>query len=119
MISHNIKWCLENATRTFCGDIMMVYAVRDIKKGEEVTLSYNNPFYPYSKREKHFRGTYGFKCECELCELERNDPEREERAALVDACIKYKELVRTNPKKVIAEVTPLIKKVPIMHYLIY
>ena len=89
---------------------MMIYAVNDIKKGEEITLFYHCPIDAFSKREEHFR-IYGFKCDCKLCELERKDPKQEERAALVDQCCKYVGILLMDPDKIIREVTPIIKKV--------
>ena len=89
----------------------MVYAVNDIKKGEEITLFYHNPLDDYSEREEHFQRTLGFKCVCKLCDLERKDPKRDERKALLSECSKYLEMSRTNPNKVIAGLTPLLKKV--------
>uniref|UniRef100_A0A915D840 SET domain-containing protein n=1 Tax=Ditylenchus dipsaci TaxID=166011 RepID=A0A915D840_9BILA len=39
--------CIGSASRTFYGDIMTVYAVKDLKKGEEITFPYVSPFKSY------------------------------------------------------------------------
>ena len=89
----------------------MVYALSDIKKGGEITIAYHRPDDSYNKRAKHFQLSYGFTCDCALCEWERKDPKQEERNALMDQCRKYSGMTCTNPDKVIAEVTPIVKKV--------
>ena len=64
--------CLSNTFHLFYGDIMMVYAIKDLKKGEEITLSYLDPFETYEKRLEKMK-CYKFTCNCELCVLDRAD----------------------------------------------
>ena len=109
-----LKCSLANATRIFHGDLMMVYALSDIKKGREITIAYHNPDDRYVKRARHLQRSYGFTCDCALCKLERKDPKQEERNALIDQCLKYSGMACTNPDKVIAEVTPIVKKVRLL-----
>ena len=64
--------CLSNTYRTFYGDIMTVHAIKDIKKGEEITCSYLDPFGSYKDRlEKMQR--YKFECKCDLCVIDQLD----------------------------------------------
>lgn len=42
-------------------------AVREIYPGEELTLSYLDPFAPHPERQERARAVWGFGCECELC----------------------------------------------------
>ena len=67
-------------------DIKMFHAIKNIKKGEEITTSYSKPFRPFPSRDRSFRLNYGFTCECRLCQLDRNDAECEERERLVEKC---------------------------------
>ena len=93
---------------------MMVYALSDIKKGGEITIAYHNLKDSYSKRARHFQQSYGFTCDCALCEWERKDPKQEERNSLIDQCQKYIGMPCTNPDKVIAGVTPILEKVRLL-----
>ncbi|CAF0734397.1 unnamed protein product [Brachionus calyciflorus] len=63
--------CIGNTVRIFFSDFVIIYTKRDIKEGEELTLSYL-PLKSYEEREKKLQ-QYGFKCRCELCELDRKD----------------------------------------------
>ncbi|KAH7716356.1 hypothetical protein AAVH_16253 [Aphelenchoides avenae] len=70
--------CLRNAVHTFYFDVMTVFAVDEIKEGEEVTLTYTDPLDAYKERKKFFKN-YGFTCQCLLCELDRSDARYVER----------------------------------------
>ncbi|KAH7699132.1 TPR domain protein [Aphelenchoides avenae] len=70
--------CLANAYRTFYADVMVVFAIADIPKGAEVTLSYIDATLPYTKRSQLLEG-YGFVCQCRLCTLDRADEQQLER----------------------------------------
>lgn len=45
------------------------HAVRDIPAGEELTLSYMNPFETHAVRQQHIMGSWGFKCTCQHCSM--------------------------------------------------
>ena len=45
---------------------MQLYAVRDIKKGEEITTSYCALLAPYAKRQQHL-ARYSIQCDCPAC----------------------------------------------------
>lgn len=94
---------------------MMVYAVKDIKQGEEITLSYYDPLEDYINREEHFQQTYGFACKCDLCDFEQNDSKRDNRLALMEELNKYRGKSASDPDKVIDGVLPIIKKVGFRH----
>ncbi|KAH7731125.1 TPR domain protein [Aphelenchoides avenae] len=64
--------CIENAERVFFGDVMVVHAIQDLKKGEEIVWSYTDALDSFSLRTKHLY-PYGFSCDCRLCELDRAD----------------------------------------------
>ncbi|KAJ4414707.1 SET domain-containing protein 5 [Gnomoniopsis sp. IMI 355080] len=45
------------------------HAVRDISAGEELTLSYMNPFETHAIRQQHILGSWGFQCTCQHCSM--------------------------------------------------
>lgn len=49
------------------------HAVRDIKAGEELTLSYMNPFETHAVRQQHIMGSWGFQCTCPHCSMAEKD----------------------------------------------
>lgn len=51
---------------------MVVHAIQDLEKGEEIVWSYTDALDPFSLRKKHLY-PYGFSCDCQLCELDRAD----------------------------------------------
>ena len=63
--------CLANAHKVFIGDMMLLRAVRPLKTGEEITLSYISPL--EEKRKDYLRGVWGIDCQCPLCVAERSD----------------------------------------------
>lgn len=63
-----VNSCLPNAavkfnTKTFAGEL---HALRPIKAGEEIYVSYCNIEDPRAERQSHLK-KYGFTCSCELC----------------------------------------------------
>jgi hypothetical protein len=73
--------CVANTMRIFIKDIMLVYALRDIEQGEEVTLKYVG-YDTYANRGKSLR-SFGFECDCRLCELDRADDQEICRELLI------------------------------------
>ena len=63
--------CLANAHKVFIGDLMLLRAVRPIKAGEEITLSYISPL--EEKRKDYLQGVWGIDCQCGLCVAEKSD----------------------------------------------
>lgn len=45
------------------------HAVRDISAGEELTLTYMNPFETFAARQAHIQQSWGFKCTCQHCTM--------------------------------------------------
>jgi len=62
--------CLPNVARAFIGDMMVVRALRDLRAGEEIFMGYIGPTEPLGKRQKQMRDSYGFECDCALCQAE-------------------------------------------------
>ncbi|KAJ4364781.1 hypothetical protein N0V85_009283 [Neurospora sp. IMI 360204] len=46
-----------------------IHAVRDIKKGEEITISYIGHFESYDERQSILKNKFNFDCACDLCSL--------------------------------------------------
>ncbi|KAK1415942.1 hypothetical protein QVD17_31730 [Tagetes erecta] len=61
--------CNPNAKRFHIGDHVIVHASRDIKEGEEITLSYFDVFTPLKARKEMARN-WGFDCHCKRCKFE-------------------------------------------------
>ncbi|KAK0750134.1 hypothetical protein B0T18DRAFT_366186 [Schizothecium vesticola] len=70
--------CTHNAENTWNASLgkLKIYAIRDIKPGSEITISYIEGFKPYNQRQAHFLSAFGFRCVCERCEV--TDSKRKE-----------------------------------------
>jgi len=64
--------CLPNAEKEYIGDLMLVRATRDIKAGEEIYHAYDESA-DYDARQQSLMRTWGFKCECALCAVEKEE----------------------------------------------
>jgi hypothetical protein len=62
--------CLPNSVRTFIGDMLLLRATRDISTGDEITAQYITPELTYQDRQRKYVGTWNFKCDCPLCEVD-------------------------------------------------
>lgn len=83
--------CIANAEKEFVGDLLIVRASRDIAAGEEVLHSYVESA-DYEQRQSVLMSTWGFECDCRLCEAEKSDDpgvraKRRELAARADAFV--------------------------------
>jgi hypothetical protein len=57
-----LRWDAKSLTMT-------LYAVRDIKKSEEITISYIDPLHTGAERQKIIAHQFGFSCSCSKCTL--------------------------------------------------
>ncbi|ESK88030.1 set domain-containing protein 5 [Moniliophthora roreri MCA 2997] len=48
---------------------LRVYAIKDVKRGEELTITYIESRRPKEERIKHLEDAYGFTCTCHECSL--------------------------------------------------
>ena len=87
--------CAENASRIFFRDVMVIRAIANINKGDEITLAYTNESTAFTRKIK--LDSYHFKCTCWLCEEDRADGE--------EACKRRDELVKniTDPDEADAQ----------------
>lgn len=93
--------------------------MRDIKKGEELTLMYLAPLSYYERRLSFFESMC-FKCNCRLCELDSKDSKLKEREAYLKQREKELEdymgtIENSNKKPDLKLVNQLVKKVRQMY----
>ncbi|KAK3942908.1 hypothetical protein QBC46DRAFT_379061 [Diplogelasinospora grovesii] len=64
--------CIANAKKEYIGDLMVLRAITPIKAGEEIFHSYDESS-DYEARQEALMTTWGFECNCALCEVEKED----------------------------------------------
>ena len=64
--------CLANARKEYIGDLIILRATRKIAKGEEIFHSYDEST-DYDSRQASLMTTWGFECDCTLCQAEKAD----------------------------------------------
>jgi hypothetical protein len=62
--------CIPNAYRTAFGDVMVIRANTDLKKGTEITQSYMGGT-PYDLRASGLKNSWGVECTCVMCQADR------------------------------------------------
>ncbi|CAD0022782.1 unnamed protein product [Aureobasidium pullulans] len=75
--------CLFNAEHSFIGDMIIFRATRDIARDEEITTLYKEINADYDIRDAALH-TWGFSCNCKLCEADRTCPETPTRNHLME-----------------------------------
>jgi tetratricopeptide (TPR) repeat protein len=70
--------CVANAARFFYGDFLMVYAIEDIAKGDEITIEYL-PAGDDLQRQERFIFSFGFGCGCPMCAEQARNPDIDRR----------------------------------------
>lgn len=61
--------CDPNATVVFDGPKLSLRALTDILKGDEITITYIDPSYPFHRRQDLLKHRYFFTCACQKCQL--------------------------------------------------
>jgi len=85
--------CNPNGQNTWNENIKQVtiHAVKDIEKGEEITISYLSVYANHNSRQQSLRRGFGFTCSCDLCslplDLRRKSDERLDEIARLDGLI--------------------------------
>jgi hypothetical protein len=67
MINHS---CEANAVRVFCGDVMIVHALKPLAEGQEIVWSYLPATLPYEERSSVIQTQFDFVCQCHRCRVE-------------------------------------------------
>jgi hypothetical protein len=105
--------CRPNAQHAWNGTEVeeMVYAVREIREGEQITLSYHAGG-PSRERRRELREFFGFECACEVCALPAKElaisDERLRRAKVLDAAIGDAKRVRMTPEAALRDCRELL-----------
>lgn len=89
-----------------------IHALRDIKAGEEIAISYAN-LQASATRRAHLKNTFGFDCKCSLCslpapELQKSDARRD-RMEQLDEAIGDPSRVMNVPIKTLADCRELLR----------
>jgi hypothetical protein len=66
--------CDFNAVVSFDGPTIFVRSLREIKRGEEVTISYIDATNPVAMRQLELKERYFFICQCGLCQKGQDTP---------------------------------------------
>ena len=64
LINHD---CLPNTKYLGIGDFYVLFCIKEIEKGEEITTSYYDNSVPFKERQEQLLNCWGFKCKCQLC----------------------------------------------------
>jgi hypothetical protein len=75
--------CLPNSVRTFLGDVLFLRATHDISAGEEITSQYVAPELILEDRQQKYKGSWGFECDCHLCQTDRDAGAEVEQGRLI------------------------------------
>ncbi|CAF0772735.1 unnamed protein product [Brachionus calyciflorus] len=93
--------CLPNTKRFYFNDVVLVYASEDIKQGDLITTSYVENVEPFRERVRILK-EFGFDdCNCELCQIDREDPLTSTRDSyILEIRDRIKKLVEDDSKDV-------------------
>ncbi|CAK1356573.1 hypothetical protein CB0940_12129 [Cercospora beticola] len=105
--------CVSNAAKEYVGDLMILRATRDIKEGEEITHTYSD-VPDYDSRAAVLQTTWGFECQCALCEAERTDgkeirDKRQELMGEVAAFMERESSPKTAKRLTVVKAEKLVK----------
>lgn len=74
--------CEPNAYVIMNGSVAELRALKDVKKGEELFISYIDPSYPFTRRRGELKKRWFFDCECTKC---KKGPTEQEDGFLLKA----------------------------------
>jgi hypothetical protein len=107
--SHNLIY-LANASRSFLGNLILIHATKNLKKGDEITLAYIAPQKLLTERVE-FLKRWNFTCQCQLCQLDANDGTYTDRLQLVAKFEAMANLGMLNPRAAIVQQKPMLDQV--------
>jgi hypothetical protein len=111
LINHS---CLPNAHHSWNSDTKCetIHAIRLIKKGEEITISYDKGG-PSISRRAYLKDAFGFDCNCRLCMLPPADLQasdaRRRQIKLLDNAIGDRERMMKKPEESLADCLSLLR----------
>lgn len=91
---------------------MTIFARKDLKNGDEVTMEYLDPTLKYLDRERAL-ARYAIHCDCRLCELDRADALYGKRNELLEKFYGLMDAYKADPKKFVAGVRPIVDEVTV------
>ena len=112
--------CKPNISHAFADPNERMYAVRDIKAGDELCTYYVAPFLAKEKRQAELKSYYGFTCKCEVCTLPKKESELSEkrRAKYRDLDEKVPSVGGMNPRQGLSMVEDIFEVFKIRIYYI-
>jgi hypothetical protein len=96
---------LGNVYRAHYGDVMMVYAIQDIKEGEELLWSYVASNDSHENREAYLWKEHRVRCDCVLCELDRSDKRQKKREGLLKK-VMVLDILAANKRELVTKLEP-------------
>ena len=111
LINHS---CLPNAHNNWNDDTKSetIHAIRDIKVGDEITISYDKGG-PFDSRCTHLKEAFGFDCACSLCSLQAPELQisdaRRLRIQHLDDAIGHSDRVMNRPDDCLADCHSLLQ----------
>ena len=102
--------CIPNTSYFTVGDMMFIKANQQIEEGEELTIHYLHPErWTEQERSETLERVWGFTCQCELCEWEReNQSTCLEASEIVDKVLAFSSTA--TPEAAIKKFASSIKK---------
>ncbi|XP_008560866.2 SET and MYND domain-containing protein 4 [Microplitis demolitor] len=107
--------CFSNVCPAHYGNIMTFRVTRQVKKGEQLFISYGPNFdeLPTAKRKKQLKDDYNFLCECIACRYDWNPstifPSLTNKSVLTEVESKIKDLIQKNDKTIVTTIQPISK----------
>lgn len=98
---------MGNVIRLFLGDVIVIYAKKDIKTNEEITVKYFSG--DYNERVESALKIHNFKCDCRMCELDADDSNQELRKLILNELSEKKKTTRLSLNEAI-EYVDMVKK---------
>jgi len=101
--------CIPNAHRACYEDVLVVHASANVKKGEEINVTYTCPTDEYAERKKQL-SFWDVECECRLCELDQEDGNTAKRAELLKELNDFIKLNENDPKAAVTNGEALLNQ---------
>ncbi|THY28402.1 hypothetical protein D6D01_03888 [Aureobasidium pullulans] len=101
--------CLQNAQRSFIGDLLFLRATKHLNKDDEILLSHQSDQFDLDTRQMVVKELFGYHCDCNLCIADRKVGKtvRATREELEQAA---KKLVFANQKALAKHAMSLLKR---------
>ncbi|QSS65399.1 SET domain-containing protein [Histoplasma capsulatum] len=73
--------CKPNSQNTWNRNLerLTIHSFKDIEEGEELTIAYVDGTELYDERQAYFEEAFGFRCQCEVCAVPREESRKRDR----------------------------------------